>query len=113
MFGRQSVTHAGFGAKVAGACWVGFQFSPKLQHVDSQIMNLVFMIWAPDFDQQLSVCNNSVRVTNQNLKKLEFDARQVHFRSSHEQSSFVEIHLDVARSKYRCLFAPSSSSARN
>ena len=68
---------------------------------------------APDFDQQLSMCNDSVRVTNQNLKKFEFDGRQVHFRSSHEQSSFVEIHLDVARSKYRCLFAPSSSSARN
>ena len=69
------------------------------------------MIWAPDFDQQLSMCNDPVCVTNQNLKKFEFDARQVHFRSGHEQSSFVEINLDVARSKYRCLFGHDSGPA--
>jgi len=79
MLGDEAITHSRLGAKIFWTRWIGFELSPQLQHENSQVMDLVLMVWSPYFSKQLTVCHDSVCLTNQNVQEFVFDGCQPYF----------------------------------
>lgn len=64
-FGFQSIADAGFGAKIARARRVFFDFAAQTSHVNAQIMRFGSVAAAPDFAQQMAMRQHFSGVAHQ------------------------------------------------
>ena len=107
MFGRKAVSNARFRAQMSGPGGIRFKFSPKLQHENPQIVNLLAVIRSPDFFQQLSMRHDLVCMANQNLEQLVLDSGEMNLRPVDDNAPLAQIDFDITRPENRrqCLAA--------
>src|SRR5579862_8919048 len=83
---------------------IGFQFSPQLSDVDSQVLRLLRAVRPPNFVQELTLCEHFAGMADEHLKQLVFVGSQVDILVIHLHKPLLQVQLHEAESKYRSSF---------
>ncbi len=72
-----------------------------MSHVDPQVVRILGVFRAPDFEQQLALCHHFTRVLAEQGQELEFDRREVHLVAVQGDLAILQVHADRAKVHHR------------
>src|SRR6516225_5590026 len=87
--GHEANAHAWFGEEVLGPRRIGLELPPDLTHEDPEVIGLVDVGRAPHFFEELSLCHQPTRITNEDLNQMPLSRREPYLCSGNIRNLLV------------------------
>src|SRR5690349_20520 len=95
LMSHELVAHAGCRDDPAGCVRTVFELVAKLLHVDAQILDLVYVLLAPNLAKELRVREHASGIRRQEMQQLEFRWGEAHLAAADEDAPLDDVDLEV------------------